>query len=172
MDILNKKERISAFLLFLLMFLLATGVLFAAVFYNFRLPLKENEVLKSENDRILSEFNYQKKFSDKLEHVAVLIDSLDKSPESFQFLEQMINVELVKLQEDIPVNSDQKMKLYDNVIISIKELVNTKKLLLQVNDSKKEIDALNAQIKAYDEENKDLIRELSLVRQLSNRGGD
>ncbi|WP_296144530.1 type VI secretion system TssO [uncultured Flavobacterium sp.] len=169
MDILNKKERTSAFLLFLLMFIITTGVLFFAVFFNYRLPLKENEVLKNENDKILAEFNFQKKFSEKIEHIGILIDSLDKSPESFQFIEQNISFELVELKEKIPADSDQSLKLYDNVILTITDLVNAKKLLLQVNDSKKEIDMLNTQIKAYEEENKDLIRELRLAQQLSRR---
>ncbi len=169
MDILNKKERTSAFLLFLLMFIITTGILFFAVFFNYRLPLKENEVLKNENDKILAEFNFQKKFSEKIEHIGVLIDSLDKSPESFQFIEQNISFELVELKEKIPADSDQSLKLYDNVILTITDLVNAKKLLLQVNDSKKEIDMLNTQIKAYEEENKDLIRELRLAQQLSRR---
>ena len=73
MDILNKKERTSAFLLFLLMFIITTGVLFFAVFFNYRLPLKENEVLKNENDKILAEFNFQKKFSEKIEHISVFL---------------------------------------------------------------------------------------------------
>ncbi len=169
MDILNKKERLSAFLLFLLMFIITTGVLFSAILFNYKLPLKENEVLKNENDKILAEFNFQKKFSDKVEYIGVLIDSLDKAPESFQFIEQSITFELVELKEKIPADSDQSLKLYDNVIITIKDLVNAKKLLLQVNDSKKEIDMLNNQIKAYEEENKDLMRDLELTRQLSRR---
>lgn len=170
MDILNKKERTSAFLLFLLMFIVTTGVLFFAIFFNYKLPIKENEVLKNENDKILAEFNFQKNFSDKIERIGVLIDSLDKAPESFQFLEQKINFELVDLQEEIPADSDQGLKLYDNVILSLKHLVNTKKLLLQVDDSKKEIDGLNEQIKAYEEENKDLLRDLEMMRQLNRRG--
>jgi len=169
MDILNKKERTSAFLLFLLMFIVTTGVLFFAIFFNYRLPLKENEVLKNENDKILAEFNFQKKFSEKIEHIGVLIDSLDKSPESFQFIEQNISFELVELKEKIPADSDQSLKLYDNVILTITDLVNSKKLLLQVNDSKKEIDMLNTQIKAYEEENKELLRDLRLAQQLSRR---
>jgi len=169
MDILNKKERTSAFLLFLLMFIITTGVLFFAIFFNYRLPLKENEVLKSENDKILAEFNFQKKFSEKIEHIGVLIDSLDKSPESFQFIEQNISFELVDLKEKIPADSDQSLKLYDNVLLTITDLVNTKKLLLQVNDSKKEIDVLNQQLKAYEEDNKELLRDLKLATQLSRR---
>ena len=151
------------------MFIVTTGVLFFAIFFNYRLPLKENEVLKNENDKILAEFNFQKKFSEKIEHISVLIDSLDKSPESFQFIEQNISFELVDLKEKIPADSDQSLKLYDNVILTITDLVNTKKLLLQVNDSKKEIDMLNQQLKAYEEDNKDLLRDLKLATQLSRR---
>lgn len=160
----------SAFLLFLLMFVITTGVLVAAVFFNFRLPLKENEVLKAENEKILSEFNFQKTFADKVEYISTLVDSLDKAPESFQFTEQTINVELVNLNEKLQAKgSKDNNKLYDNTIITIKELVNSKKQLLTVSDSKKDIEALNSQIKAYEEENKDLVRELELSRQLSRR---
>ncbi|RZJ70711.1 type VI secretion system TssO [Flavobacterium sp.] len=169
MDVLNRKERLSAFLLFLLMFLITTGTLIAAIFVNFKLPLKENEVLKAENETILKEFNFQKGFSEKIEHVSKLVDSLDKAPESFQFIEQGITYELVRLKEKLPPDSDQSLKLYDNYILTVKDLVNTKKQLLQVSDSKKEIDMLNNQIKAYEEDNKDLARELELARQLNMR---
>lgn len=172
MDILNKKERVSAFLLFLLMFIITTGVLFLALFFNYKLPLKENEVLKNENDKILAEFNFQKQFAEEIEHIGVLIDSLDKAPESFQFTEQTINFQLVELKEKIPADSDQSVKLYDNVILTIKDLVNSKKLLLQVNDSKKDIDLLNKQLKAYEDENKDLLRDLEMAKQLNYRRGN
>lgn len=169
MEILNKKERTSAFLLFLLMYFITTGVLIAAIFYNYKLPLKENEVLKAENEKILNEFNFQKGFSEKIEYVSKLVDSLDKAPESFQFIEQNITYELVDLKEKIPADSDQSLKLYDNYILTVKDLVNSKKLLLQVNDSKKDIELLNSQIKAYEEDNKDLARELEITRQLNRR---
>lgn len=169
MEILNKKERISAFMLFMLMFVITTGTLLAAIFVNYRLPLKENEVLKAENEKILNEFTFQKTFSDRIEHVAKLVDSLDKAPESFQFTEQTINHELVGLRDKLPTGSDQSLKLYENYILNITSLVNTKKQLLQVADSKKEIDALKEQIKAYDEDNKELTRELNITRQLNMR---
>jgi hypothetical protein len=156
MDILNKKERLSAFLLFLLMFFITTAVLIAALFYNFKLPMKV-------------QFAFQKQFSEKIEEITTMVDSLDKAPESFQFIEQKINFELVALNEKIPADTDQELKVYDNTILIIKNLVNAKKMLLQGNDSKKEIDLLNNQIKSYEEENKDLIRDLEMLRQLNNR---
>ncbi|ALM47927.1 hypothetical protein AMR72_02895 [Flavobacterium psychrophilum] len=169
MEILNKKERVSAFLLFLLMFVITTGTLLAAIFTNYRLPLKENEVLKAENEKILNEFNFHNAFSERIEHVAKLVDSLDKSPESFQFTEQKINYELVDLQKKLPTDSDNSLKLYDNYILCVTDLVNTKRQLQQVADSKKEIEGLKEQIKAYEEDNKELERTLNLTRQLNMR---
>ena len=169
MEILNKKERTSAFLLFLLMFVITTGTLIAAIFFNYKLPLKENEVLKAENEKILNEFNFQKGFSEKIEHISKLVDSLDKAPESFQFIEQGITFELVKIKDKIPTESEQSLRLYDNYIMTVTDLVNTKKQLLQVNDSKKDIEMLNSQLKAYEDDNKDLTRQLELERQLNMR---
>jgi hypothetical protein len=151
------------------MFFITTAVLIAALFYNFKLPMKENELLKQENDKIQVQFAFQKQFSEKIEEITTMVDSLDKAPESFQFIEQKINFELVALNEKIPADIDQELKVYDNTILIIKNLVNAKKMLLQGNDSKKEIDLLNNQIKSYEEENKDLIRDLEMLRQLNNR---
>lgn len=169
MDILNKKERMSAFLLFLLMFVITTGTLMAAIFFNFKLPLKENEVLKAENEKILNEFNFNKEFTDKIEHVSKMVDSLDKAPESFQFIEQDITRELVRLKDKLPADSDQSIRLYDNYIITVNQLISSKRQLSQLSDGKKEMDDLKEQLKAYEQDNKDLQRELALARQLSMR---
>lgn len=169
MDILNKKERMSAFLLFLLMFVITTGTLMAAIFFNFKLPLKENEVLKAENEKILNEFNFHKEFTDKIEHVSKMVDSLDKAPESFQFIEQDITHELVRLKDKLPADSDESIRLYDNYIITVNQLISSKRQLAQLSDGKKEMDDLKEQLKAYEQDNKDLQRELALARQLSMR---
>ncbi|WP_306353350.1 type VI secretion system TssO [Flavobacterium sp. '19STA2R22 D10 B1'] len=180
MDILNRKERTSAFLLFLLMFIITTGILIYALFFNYKLPWKENEVLKNENDKILTEFNFQRQFSDKIDDISKLVDSLDKAPESFPFIEQSITVKLAELnqiveqkkvipKEDGKDNPAESTKLYDNAMLNVKKLVNTKKLLLQLNDSKQEIEMLNKQIKSYEEDTKSLTRDLEICRQLNRR---
>ena len=167
MDILNKKERFNAFMLFLLMFFITMIVLISAIFFNYKLPIKENEVLKHENDKMNMQFSFNKEFSSTIEDINKLVDSLDAAPESFQFIEQSINYELVQLKEKIPNDSIVDPKLYQNVILTYKTYVNTKKKLLQINDSKKEIDKMDKELKELADENKDLARQLQMCEIVS-----
>ena len=167
MDILNKKERFNAFMLFLLMFFVTMIVLITAIFFNYKLPIKENEVLKHENDKMNMQFSFNKEFSNKIESINKLVDSLDAAPESFQFIEQSINYELVQLQEKIPNDTIVDSRLYQNVILTYKTYVTTKKKLLEINDSKKEITKLTQDLKEVSEENKDLARQLQICEMVS-----
>ena len=169
MDILNKKEPFNAFMLFLLMFFITTAVLITAVFFNFKLPLKENEVLKSENDKMNAQFTFNKDFTDRMEAIGKLVDSLDKSPESFQFIEQSINYELVDLKEKIPNDTVVSPRLYDNMILTVKSYVNVKKKLFLSKDSSKEVDDLKDEIKDLEDENKDLARKLEYMEIMSKK---
>jgi ABC-type sugar transport system permease subunit len=166
MDILNKKERNSAFLMFLLMFVITTGVLVFALFFDFRLPLKENEVLKAENEKIVKEFNYQKEFSEKYQNICKLIDSLDKTPEQFPYLEQTISSELVDLQkkaDSLEVDS----KLYGNIILYTNKLVQSKKVTTQTNESQSKIDKLTDENNALQEKSTQLSMKLQICEQIN-----
>ena len=167
MDILNKKERFNAFMLFLLMFFVTMIVLITAIFFNYKLPIKENEVLKHENDKMNMQFSFNKEFSNKIEEINKLVDSLDAAPDSFQYIEQTINLELVQLKEIIPNDSIVDPKLYQNVILTYKTFVNTKKKLLLINDSKEKIDGLNSEVKELLEDKKALEQKLLLCEMVS-----
>ncbi|NJM78900.1 MAG: hypothetical protein HC854_03395 [Flavobacterium sp.] len=169
MDILNKKERFNAFMLFLLMFFITTGVLITAIFFNFKLPLKENEVLKSENDKMNAQFTFNNEFTEKIEGIGKLVDSLDKAPESFQFIEQSINYDLVELKEKIPNDSLINTRLYDNIILTLKSYVNAKKKIILSSKSDEEVDELKEEIKDLKEENKDLSKQIEYLQIMSNR---
>ncbi|RAV29770.1 type VI secretion system TssO [Sinomicrobium soli] len=169
MEILNKRERISAFLLFLLMLVITVGVLIFAVFFNYQLPWKENEALKQENDRIMNEYYYQDTFSAKLDELTASIDSLDRAEDGFQFLEQTINLELAKLKEGVPVDKEayKQTLMYDNVILNLKGFVNAKRKLQLLRTSEEEINDLKAQISDYEDIINDLKKQLELCKQLS-----
>jgi ABC-type sugar transport system permease subunit len=167
MDILNKKERNSAFIMFLVMFVVTTGVLIFALFFDFRLPLKENEVLKIENEKIIKESNFQKKFSDKYQHICKLVDSLDRAPEQFPYLEQTISSELVDLQrkaDSLQVDS----KLYSNIIIYTNKLVQSKKISTNTNNSQGIIDKLTEEKEALIAKNTQLDMNLQICKQINN----
>ena len=151
--------------MFLLMFSVATGVLIFALFFDFRLPLKENEVLKAENEKIIGEFNFQKVFTERIEYVGKLMDSIDQSPERFPYLEQSINVELVDLKRK--ADSLEGSKLYENVLINFGKLLTTKKTSVQTNDTKSIIDKLTEENKALEAKSSDLSIKLQICEQIS-----
>ena len=138
MDILNKKERYSAFMLFLGMFTVCAGILIFALFFNFKLPVKENEVLRTENEGMIKQFNYQQKFSDEFKNITKLLDSMQKTPERATYIEQNIGQKLGDLSKEIP-DDTLSSKLYDRIIINVQDLVNSKKNLIQYSDSKNAI---------------------------------
>ena len=168
MQILNKKERVSAFLLFLLMFVITIGILFTAVFFSFKLPWKENEILRAENKKIQYEFLYQKRFMQKLEKVDVLIDSLDNVSEGYFFVEQSINAELIDIKGDIPKDSIKDKGMYENLILTYKKLMDSKRDLKQVENAKNEIDELNEELRDSEKEINQLKQALDLARRLNN----
>ncbi len=168
MEILNKKERTNSFLLFLLMFVITVGILFSAFFFSYKLPWKENMVLRTENQKIRYEFLYQKKFIKDLEKVDILIDSLENTREGYFFLEQSINADLIDIKSEIPKDSLDDKSMYDNLILTYKKLMDAKRDLKQVENAKKEIDDLNEQLSASEKEIGQLEKALELSQRLRN----
>lgn len=167
MEVLNKKERTKAFLLFIGMFAVAIGTLFVAVFFSYRLPWKENKVLRAENKFIRYEFAYQKKFMEELEGIDKLIDSLDRTNEGFIFLDKAISSDLVAIRSRIPKDSLEDRKMYENLILTYKNLLDSKRDLKKVEASKNEIDKLNDKVADYEKEIEDLNRALRLSTRLN-----
>lgn len=167
MEVLNKKERTSSFLLFLLMFVITVGILFTAFFFSYKLPWKENDVLRAENQKIHYEFMYQKKFMKELQGVDKLIDSLENTREGYFFLEQSINADLIDIKSKIPKDSLDDKSMYENLILTYKKLMDAKRDLKQVENAKNEIDDLNEQISEYEKDNNSLEKALDLSRRLN-----
>ncbi|MRX64890.1 type VI secretion system transmembrane protein TssO [Maribacter luteus] len=167
MEVLNKKERTSSFLLFLLMFAITVGILFTAFFFSYKLPWKENEVLRAENQRIRYEFLYQKRFMSSLEGIDKQIDSLENAKDGYFFLEQSINADLIDLKSDIPKDSLDDRGMYENLILTYKKLVDAKRDLKQVESARLDIEDLKEQIEEYEKEINKLNTALSLSQRLN-----
>ncbi len=167
MEVLNKKERSSSFLLFLLMFVICFGILLVAIFFSYQLPWKENTVLREENKRLQYEYAYQKRFIDDLEKIDKQIDSLDGSKGDFIFLDKSISSDLVAVRSRIPKDSIDDRKMYENMILTYKKLLDSKRSLKQVEAAKNDIQYLNDKIKDYEKEIENLNRALQLSKRLN-----
>ncbi|MGJ8737157.1 type VI secretion system TssO [Zobellia laminariae] len=167
MEILNKKERTSSFLLFLLMFVITVGILFTAFFYSYKLPWKENTVLRKENKKMQYEFLYQKKFINTLEDVDKQIDSLDTVKEGWFFVEQSIIKNLIDLRSDIPKDSLDDRSMYENLVLTYNKLVDAKRDLKQVETARQEIKDLEEQVTDYEKEISRLNTALDLAKRMN-----
>jgi len=167
MEILNKKERRNSFLLFLLMLIITIGTLMVALFFNNKLPWKENAILRKENKQVQYELNYQVRFAKELKILNTAIDSLDKATDGYFFIEKSINSDLVDLRRRIPKDSLKNHKLYDDMVLNYKRLLDAKSLVKKVANSKKQIDKLNETMQDSEKEIEELERALEFSKRLN-----
>lgn len=64
----NSKERRNSFLKFLLIFLVTVGTIVGAVYFNFQISNKENEVLKEQASLVKEELKFQASFANKMNY--------------------------------------------------------------------------------------------------------
>ncbi len=167
MEILNKKERQKSFLLFLLMLIITVGTLMLGLFFSNKLPWKENSILRKENKQVQYELNYQVRFAQELKILNKAIDSLDKATDGYFFIEKSINADLVNLRSKIPKDSLKNHKLYDDMVLNYKRLLDAKSMIKKVENSKKQINKLNETIQDNEKDLEELERALELCQRLN-----
>ena len=167
MDILNKKERTKAFLLFLLMLSIAFATLSAGIFFNQKLPWKENEILRKENMQVRYELNYQKRFFNDLKRIDKSLDSLSKVEEGYFFVEKSITFDIVELKNKIPKDSLQNYRLYENMVLNYKKLLDANSSLKKIETQGSDVQKFNETIQDLETKNEDLERALQLCERLN-----
>jgi Type VI secretion system, TssO len=96
-QVLNAKDRNQAFLKFLLFFLATIILAIFAVYFDFRLPVRENKMLQDEiNEQRQIDLN-QEKFVSTMQEASVLIDSMDKAGPNLAQINLQLNQKLIDL---------------------------------------------------------------------------
>ncbi len=169
METLNKEERNSAFWKFLIMFSVTVIILCTALFFNFRVPAKENLVLKEQNKRLSEEFEFQKTFVEGVQEIKVTLDSINIEGKNIYFMDQLISRKLASLKEQVPDSSFVEQKtLYDCVIQLSLALQASKRELRDLQGMKKLINEYTESLQMYKDELEQAKRDLDICRQLSN----
>lgn len=170
MEVLNKPERRTSFLIFLLFFIITMGIILVAVYFDFYIPKKELAHLRAENHKMQTEFDFQAKFADKLEEVKSFTDSLGVKGQDFYYNQQLANDGIIDLQKMVPPgDSLVRNNMYDNMVLAYRQLVQEKKTINLLGGSKDEVDHLLQQIETYKKELEIVKRDLEVCRQI-NRG--
>lgn len=168
MDVLNKRERTVSFLVFLGVFAITVVIIVGAIYFDYYLPWKENSELRKENELMSREFVFQEEFAGKMEELKTSIDSLNAPGQDFYYNQQRAISTIINMQQSIPTqDSLARDNMYDNIIITNRELIDAKKTIQMMGGSKDELDKLLEQIETYKSELEIVKRDLEVCRQIS-----
>lgn len=161
----NIKERQSGFYKFLLLFILTTATIMVAVFFNFRIPQKENSLLKERADNIEREMNFQKSFAKEIKNVHNMLDSLELPGQNVSFLNQLIGGKLAEMQSSIPrKDSTYRYDMYMGIIESFSDLQEVKKEIKSLDNAKNRIEEYKEALEKVRTELDQTKRDLDILR--------
>ncbi|PID68425.1 MAG: hypothetical protein CR968_01785 [Flavobacteriia bacterium] len=160
----NIKERRNNFLKFLALFILTMIVVIAAVFFTFKTPVKENQILRNEAERIRLEMKFQDRFADRMNNVKKLIDSLDTPGAPTEYLNVLIGKDLADMQKAIPKDSAYRYDMYSNVVKLYVDIQDMKGKLRELKDAESTIEEYKEALEKSREEFKQLERDLLIAR--------
>ena len=116
MDPLNKKERTSVFIKFLVFFLVGIIIVLIPFYFIIQLPEKENRLLTEEYENLEEQLKFQK------EYFAVQMDSVKSMLDKFEFSEDVdfLNAELGSLlsemNKSIVSDTSWRARMYQNIV--------------------------------------------------------
>ena len=162
----NSKERNSSFLKFLLLFLVTTGTAVGAVYFNYRIPSHENELLRTQAKSIDTDMKFQSNFFQEMKVLKSLIDSLDVRGQNIPLQNSEISDKLVQLKNSIPTK-DEESHLYDmhmSIVDLYADFQVIKGNIIELRDAESIIEELEEDLKACKRELKEAERNLRITR--------
>ncbi len=156
----NSKERYSSFLKFLLLFLLTTATAVGAIYFNFRIPSKDNELLRTQAKTFDSEIKFQNAFYNETELLRALMDSLVDGQDLF-FINGQIGTKLAELKESVPTEESTYLyNMHMSFIDMFVDLQTAKNRLLELNEAEDDIEFLKSELEDCNDDVNRLRREL------------
>lgn len=161
----NSKERRSAFFKFLALFVITMLAILFAVYFNFKVPNKENAILKADAKAIEKEMEFQNNFSEQMMAIKGMIDSLDIPGQNVSYQNSQISRKLVDLQEAIPTkDSTYRYDMYTNIVNTYSALQLSEGELIKLNDAKSTIEDYKIALEKCQRDLKESQRELFIAR--------
>jgi hypothetical protein len=166
---LNTAERSSAFWKFLFFFFIAVFMIVTAVYFNFKLPFKENEILKEKAEKMRLQSMAQEKFTANILEAKALIDSMGKPGVNVKFISNQVSDKLSELT-NIRIADNSIQGGLDKAIIGIVFDYNKiKSEATNLGDSQSQIAELTSKNDQLMRENDQLRRDLNLYQRGTGR---
>lgn len=127
LQILNSQERNQAFLKFLVFFLITVALIVAAIFFDYRMPVRENAILQDKLSTHRQQEHTQQLFVQRMLEVDALFKTLDSSKASPSQILRQIDAKLIGLSELQGSTNTLYGKMNKIIVEGFSELVDLKK---------------------------------------------
>lgn len=160
----NSKARRTSFLKFLALFLVTVSMIVAAVYFNYKVPAKENALLKDQAKLINNDKKFQSGFYDEMQSIKGMLDSLDVA-RNRQIHNQEISQLIIDLKRKIPTkDSTYLYDMHQSIIQLYVELNTAKDELNELSDAQSQIKKYEGIIEQYRAELDQAKRDLDAAR--------
>ena len=169
-SVLNSRERNRAFLKFLFFFVISVWLIVGAVYFNMRVPHKENLVLREQVTRYRTQSLAQEKFVSSMDQAKVLIDSLKQPGVNSMYINQQIAVKLRELTDLQYKDSSMYSRMNKNVLDLYLRYQDATNKMVSMGDLPKQLEDYKAK---YEQAQRDLDqakRDIDLLRRATTAG--
>ena len=160
MNALNKKQRRSSFLKFLLLFVLLIGLILTTVFFSYKVPLKQNDEMINSINEVRKEKEFSSNFATQLSGISAMLDSMNIKGQKPETLDIILNDNLKKLSIMVDRDSVYNKSMYRNIVFTLADLGAAKKQLreltgkdVNLSDLQKQKEELSKQLYEAQQEN-------------------
>jgi hypothetical protein len=151
-QVLNANDRNQAFLKFLVFFVVTVVLVVVAIYFDFRLPVRENKVLLDEVNLQRQQDVDQAKFAGKMQECMVLLDSMDKGGVNAQQIELQLNGKLTDLNV-LQLKDNTAYGIIDKAVIErLSELQQRKKEEAVLREKANRTDNAESQVNQLQEQ--------------------
>lgn len=163
-QILNSQDRNQAFLKFLLFFIITVLLVVTAIYFNYRVPVKDNKFFQNELEVQRIQDANQAKFVVKMEQAVDLLDSLDKPGANTDLVDNSLNSIIGEMNKFLSGGKTLYGRM-DKVIWSkFDELRRAKKKILEDKDNADRIQSLKNELTNCNLAKEQAKRDLDLYR--------
>jgi hypothetical protein len=163
-NIVNAKERETAFWKFLFFFLLSTLLVTGAVYFDTRVPAKDNAIMRDQISAYKTQAQAQEKFVRSMDEAKALIDSLSRPGSNNVYLNQQIAAKIRELAQLQYKDSSMYSRLNKNVLDVFLRYQEAANKVVSVGDMPQQLEETKAK---YEQAQRDLDntrRDLDVLR--------
>lgn len=170
MEPLNSKERTSAFMKFILIFVITMIVVLISAFFDVTIPAKENRDLLVQNHKLQDQMRAQNLILEKMDSIKVLLLKLDQPNADIATIDANIAGMIIQMQA-YENDSTTLGKIMKNVDIAYTGLKNEKLgLLKKTGSADQQISKLEDKVKEAEKKLEDCEKEkINLMLRMGSR---